>query len=67
MYLRSKCILLLLDGMSYNYELSLSGLMCHLRLCFLIDFLSDLPIGISRGVKAHHYYCITVDLPFYGC
>ena len=30
--LRRKCILLLLDGMSYKYQFSLSGPMFHLRL-----------------------------------
>ena len=29
-----KCILLFLDGMSYKYQLSPSGLVCHLKLVF---------------------------------
>ena len=35
-----KYILLLSDGMSYKYQFSPSGLMCHKDLYFLINFLS---------------------------
>ena len=32
MHLRRKCNLLFLDGMSYKYQLNVSGLLCHLKL-----------------------------------
>ena len=35
------CILLLSEGMLYKYQLSLSGLMCHLRPVFLLIFCLD--------------------------
>ena len=38
MLLRKKCILLLSVGMSYEYQLSLSVLMCHLKLVFSYEF-----------------------------
>ena len=41
MHFRRKCILLLLDGMSYKYQLSLSKLLCHLRPVFLLVFCLD--------------------------
>ena len=34
-HLRRTCNLLFLDGMSYKYQLNLSGLLCHLKLVFL--------------------------------
>jgi len=33
-HLRKNFILLLLDGMSYIYQLGPSGLMCHLKVAF---------------------------------
>lgn len=39
-HLKRMCVLLPLDGMLYKYQLSPSGLTCHLILCFLTDFLS---------------------------
>ena len=46
--------MLFLDGMSYNYQLNLSGLLCHLRLVFslLIFCLDDLSIGVSEVLKS---------------
>jgi len=44
-YLRRNRILLLLNGMSYKYQLSLSRLLCYLRPVSLLIFgLDDLPI-----------------------
>ena len=52
-HLRRKCILLLLDGMSYKYEFSPSCLMCHLKLVFpyLFSF-GDLSIGESQVLES---------------
>ena len=50
-HLRRMCILLLLDEMLYKYQLSLSGLLCHLR-TVLPCWLSDLSIGISGVLKS---------------
>ena len=38
MLLRKKCILLFSVGMSYEYQLSLCVLMCHLKLVFSYEF-----------------------------
>ena len=65
MHLRRKCILLVSDGMSYTYQCSLSGLTCHLRLCFLINFMSVHSVHQCKwGIKVPHYYCATVISPF---
>ena len=45
-HLRRKCILLLSDEITYKYQLSLSGLMCHLRPVF--------PYSLS-GWSVHWY------------
>ena len=37
LHLKTTIILLLLDETSYEYQLSLSGLICHLRFSFLIN------------------------------
>ena len=50
MHLRKKCNLLFLDGMSYKYQLNLSGLLYHLKLV-LIFCLDDLSIGVSEVLK----------------
>ena len=49
-----KYILLFSDGMSYKYQLSLSGLVCHVKayVSLLMFSLDDLSIGISRVLKS---------------
>ena len=51
MHLRRMCTVLLLDGMLYK-----SDLMCYLRLCFLINFLSGRSIVKDGAVKFPHCY-----------
>ena len=53
MHLSRKCILLLLDGMLYEYQLSLFGLISHLRcvLPLLIFCLDDLSAGVNEVLK----------------
>ena len=50
-HLRRMCILLLLDGMLYKYQLSASGLICHFKACvFLLIFcVDDLSIDVGVG------------------
>ena len=65
-HLSRMCILLLSDGMFCKYQLSLSSIMCHLRLLF-INFLSGWSLHwCNWGVKVTHYYCVAVDFPFYS-
>ena len=67
-HLRRKCILYLLDGMSYKYQLSPSGLMCHLKL--VSPYLFSVWISVhwcKWDVKIPNYYCVTFDFPFCGC
>ena len=53
--LRRKCILLLSDGMSFKHQLSVSGLMCLLKLVFpCYFFLNNLSIGISSVQSLSH-------------
>ena len=49
-----KCILLFSDGTSYKCQLSLSGLLCHVKayVSLLMFSLDDLSIGISRVLKS---------------
>ena len=49
-----KCFLLLSDGMSYKYQLTLSFLMCHFKawVSLLIFFLDDLSIGVTGVLKS---------------
>ena len=62
-----KCILLLSGGMSYKYQLGLSGLVCHLNLYFHIYFLYGWSIHWYKwGVTAPQYYHVTVNFPFYS-
>ena len=57
-HLRRKCILLFVDGLSYKYQLSLSGLRFLLSLCFLIYFYFGLSVHWRKwGVKIPSYYC----------
>ena len=51
-HLSRKCILLLLDGMFYKYQLSELVYCVIQSLCFLIFCLDDLPIGVSGVLKA---------------
>ena len=53
-HLRRKCILLFLDGMSYKYQLSLSGIFVSFKACvsFLIFCLDGLSIGVSEVLKS---------------
>ena len=52
-----------------TYQLSLSGLMYHLRPVVPCWFfiLDDLSIGINGMFKVPHYYCVPVEFSFYGC
>ena len=51
-HLRGKHIVLL-DGMSYKYQLSLSHLVCHLKLCSLLHFcVDDLSVSVSWVLKS---------------
>ena len=65
MHLRRKCILLLSDGMPYKYQLSSSGLMCHLRLMFSYC-LSVRVFCPLVYVNFPGCYCVTIDFLFYG-
>ena len=49
-----KCILLFSDGISYKCQLSLPGLLCHVKayVSLLIFSLDDVSIGISRVLKS---------------
>ena len=49
MHLRRKCILPLLSGMLYKYQLNLSGLLCHLKLVF--PFLFSSLIAVAKTSK----------------
>ena len=52
-HLRRTCTVLFLDGISYNYQLNLSGVLCHLKLVSLFIFiLDDLSIGVSEVLKS---------------
>ena len=66
MHLRRTCILLLLDGMIYKYQLSLSGLMCHLRLCvsLLIFFMDGLSIDVNVVLKFPTIFVFLSVSPF---
>lgn len=55
MHLRRVCILLVLDAELYKCQLSPSGLMCQVRLCFLANFLWGI-------LKAHHC-CVFPSVP----
>ena len=61
-HLRRMCILLLLEGMLYKYQLILSGLMCHLRPEFPYWYFvcSNCPL-IEMGIKLSHYYHAAVN------
>ena len=58
MLLRKKCILLLSVGMSYEYQLSLSVLMCHLKLVFSYEFsVWMIPLTLCRwDVEVPHCF-----------
>ena len=58
MHLRRVCILLVLDAELYKCQLSPSGLMCQVRLCFLADFL--------WGVKRPPLLRVPVGSSLYG-
>ena len=71
--LRRKYTPLLSDGISYKYQLSLSGLVCHLRIVFLYYFLSGWSthwcsgvlnpfISVSGVLVPHFVY--SLQLPF---
>ena len=53
-HLRRKCILPLLGGMFYKYQLDLSGVLCHLKLVFpyLFSVWIYLSIGVSGVLKS---------------
>lgn len=59
-HLRRMYILLPGDGMLCIYPLSLSGLMCHLRQVFPIDFLPDLSIDAKGVLNSPTIYSIAV-------
>ena len=62
--LEKKYILLLWDVMFCIYLLIVSGLMCHLKLVFLMIFwLDDMSIGVSRVLK---FPIITVSLAVFS-
>ena len=65
-YPRRKYLLTLSDGMPYIYQLSLLGVLSHLKLLFSYFPLDDVH-QCMWGVKIPHYYCVTVNFPFYGC
>ena len=65
-YPRRKYLLTLSDGMPYIYQLSLLGVLYHLKLLFSYFPLDDVH-QCMWGVKIPHYYCVTVNFPFYGC
>ena len=68
MHLRKKGFLLLLCGMSNKYQLSLSGLMCHLWLIFPYNFLSGWAVHWCKwGVNISHCHCVTDNFLFYDC
>ena len=62
-HLKRMCILLLLDGMLYKYQLSLSVLMCHLRHVSLLIFcLDDLFIDESGVLMSPTIVCLFIHL-----
>ena len=63
MHLRRKCILALLVGMFYKYQLDLSGLLCHLKLVFIFC-LDDLSIGVSGVLKSPTIIVLLLISPF---
>ena len=63
-HLRIKSILLHLDGMSWRYQLGLSGIMCHLRFVFPCFLFWWFVRWCKWGVKVLYCYCATVDFPF---
>ena len=64
-HLRRKCILLFLDAMSYKYQLSLSGLLCHLKFVFPCLFCLDyLSIGESGVLKSPTIIVLLSISPF---
>ena len=66
--LRKKWNMLFLDEMPYRYQLGPTGSMYHLKLCFLINFLSGRSVCLCEsGIKVLHYYCVTVKFPFNTC
>ena len=50
--LRKKWNMLFLDEMPYRYQLGPIGSMYHLKLCFLISFLSERSICVSQVLKS---------------
>ena len=67
-HLRKNCNLLFLDEMSYIYQLGSSVQCSAWHLCFLINVLSGCTVHwFQWGVTIPHYYCVTVDFPFYRC
>ena len=65
MYLRRRCILLPLDGMSWRYQWDPSHLMYPLRLVFLINFLFwYLSTGVSGVLKSPTIIVLLSISPF---
>ena len=65
--LEKNVYLMLLDGMFYKYQLSLSGLVCHLRPFFPYWFSVWMIYWYKWGVKVPHYCYVTINFSFYGC
>ena len=64
-HLRRNCILLLLDAVSYNYQLNLSGLMWHLSCVSLLIFCLDaLSISVSGVLKSPTITVLLSIFPF---
>ena len=66
-----KSVFCCLSGMTYRYQLALPFLMCILRLTFPYYYYYYLSIWsvywCEWGIKVSHYYCVTVNFPFYSC
>ena len=66
-HLRKKVCSLLLGGMSYKYQLTLYGLLCHWKLvCLVIFCLDDVSTGISGELKSPNTNCAMVDFHMVG-
>ena len=66
-HLKRRCILLLLDGMSWRYQWDPSHLIYHLRLVFPYFLFWWSVHWCEWDVKVSCYYCATVNFSFYFC
>ena len=65
-YMKRMCMLLFWGRMSYRYQLGTSGLLCHLGVLCLIDFLSGWSVHLCKwDVKVSNYYHIIIKFFLY--